>query len=687
MSIDPRIPYVSGDPLGAAYRLSDLDRRLREAVSLIGQQAAGSIQGGAITADSITSVHIVANAITASEIAAGAIYAGALQAGSVTASSIAANAVTANAIAANSITASHLQANSVTATAIAAGAIYAGAIQAGAVTATHIATGTITATQIAAGTITASQIASDTITASQIAAGAITASELAASSITSTHITANAVTATAISANSVYAGAIQAGAVDATKITVSSLSSLTGNLGSITAGTITGGTLQTATSGSRVVMNSSGLTGYALNGTTKVFEINVGSGVASFTGVANIDAASVIPGGTVTVGTLPGDRIVTGSIQTLQLAAGSVVANTIAAGAVTAGKLTIAALDGSGNLSANTVGNTQLTTDSVTTSKILAATIQGGDIAGSTITGSNISAATITADKLSVTTLSAITADMGTLTAGTITGATVRTAASGTRVTLDSTGFKQFIGAASSPSIHFKTDGTDSNIFTGIVQARGIQLVPTDVYYEQGMVTWNRVVDNIVVGGIGNAVPPGTADSSETRLVSKSHLYDIAAAGAHVTVGRSSDDLVRNYVAIGIPELLGAPNYYRVILDGTGYSDWYQKTDTEDWHVVGGVGEPAYQNSWVFFGGTDEYAPQFRKDALGIVSLRGMTKNGTLGSSIFTLPVGYRPAATVRAAIMSNGVLGYGRVDPSGAVSYTGGSNAWGSLDTIRFAV
>ncbi len=567
MSIDPHVTDSGGDLSGVAYRLSALDRKVALIAMKSGQLAAGAVQGAQIQADTITSSHIAAGAITASEISAGAVYAGAIQAGAVTASSIAANSITSNHIQANAVTATAIAANSITATHIAANAIYAGAIQAGVITATHITSGTITTTQIAA----------DTITAGNIAANAITASELAANSITATHIQANAVTATALSANSVYAGAIQAGSVDASKITVSTLSSITSNMGSITAGTITGGTLQTAASGSRVVMSSAGLVGYALNGTTKVFEINAGSGVASFTGIANIDPASVIPGGTVTVGTLPGDRIVSASIATLQLAAGAVVANTIAAGAVTAGKLTIAALDGSGNLTANSVGNTQLTTDSVTTSKILASTIQGGDIAATTITGANIAATTITADKMSVTTLSAITADMGTITAGTVTGATIRTAATGTRVTLDSTGFKQFLGASGTPSIHFKTDGTDANVFTGLVSARGITLpvslggigVPTS------SIQWLNASGGIVADAI-------TLDNTTTatlQLRARMLTPDSAGfVGASMFLARSSSALSGNYCAVTIPGSLVSESILvqKLLIDGDDKSDFVQ---------------------------------------------------------------------------------------------------------------
>jgi microcystin-dependent protein len=72
----------------------------------------------------------------------------------------------------------------------------------------------------------------------------------------------------------------------------------------------------------------------------------------------------------------------------------------------------------------------------------------------------------------------------------------------------------------------------------------------------------------------------------------------------------------------------------------------------DTWHQVGGSGEPAFTNSWVNYG--SPYGNlMFRKDPLGKVQLRGAVKNGTLGSSIFTLPTGYRPPAGTIVSFVS----------------------------------
>ncbi|MCP4710447.1 MAG: hypothetical protein GY869_17630 [Planctomycetes bacterium] len=53
---------------------------------------------------------------------------------------------------------------------------------------------------------------------------------------------------------------------------------------------------------------------------------------------------------------------------------------------------------------------------------------------------------------------------------------------------------------------------------------------------------------------------------------------------------------------------------------------------------------PAFQNSWINYG--SGYNPaQYFKDSMGIVHLRGLVKNVTLGQTVFTLPAGYRPAS------------------------------------------
>ncbi len=83
---------------------------------------------------------------------------------------------------------------------------------------------------------------------------------------------------TSIVTGSITANEIAASTITAGKLTITTLSSITADLGTITAGTITGGTFQTASSGARVVFDSTGIKAYDSNPTQRVQILNDGSG-------------------------------------------------------------------------------------------------------------------------------------------------------------------------------------------------------------------------------------------------------------------------------------------------------------------------------------------------------------------------------------------------------------------------
>ncbi len=254
---------------------------------------ANAVEAGKIAANAVGLGSIAANAVTAATITAGAITAGKIDTGAVTATTIAANAITAGKIDAGAVTATTIAANAIEASKIAAGAIIAGKIAADAITANTIAANAITAAKIVAGTISSTEIAANAIVAGKVAADAIGANQIAAGAIIAGKIGADAITANTIAANAISAGKIQANAIETDKINAGAITGTKISADAIDGKTITGATVRTSASSSRVEMTSSGLFVYSSG--TPVVSLNA-SGSATFTGTIT---SSTITGGTV----------------------------------------------------------------------------------------------------------------------------------------------------------------------------------------------------------------------------------------------------------------------------------------------------------------------------------------------------------------------------------------------------
>ena len=92
-----------------------------------------------------------------------------------------------------------------------------------------------------------------------------------------------------------------------------------------------------------------------------------------------------------------------------------------------------------------------------------------------------------------------------------------------------------------------------------------------------------------------------------------------------------------------------------------------------------------FANSWVNYDPPTQHSVAYYKDSLGIVHLRGLIKNGTVGAVAFTLPAGYRPDLPYHFACASNNAAGVGRVDPNGTVNILAGSNIWFDVSVMSF--
>lgn len=99
----------------------------------------------------------------------------------------------------------------------------------------------------------------------------------------------------------------------------------------------------------------------------------------------------------------------------------------------------------------------------------------------------------------------------------------------------------------------------------------------------------------------------------------------------------------------------------------------------DTWHNASGT----FENSWVDNSAGEP--AQYKKMVAGNVTLRGLVKSGTVGATIFTLPVGYRPARNYNFPAVSNNAFGYCSINTDGNVLMVAGSNTWFSLDGISF--
>ena len=110
----------------------------------------------------------------------------------------------------------------------------------------------------------------------------------------------------------------------------------------------------------------------------------------------------------------------------------------------------------------------------------------------------------------------------------------------------------------------------------------------------------------------------------------------------------------------------------------------------EPWHELGAVGEPALAGSWAATAGA--YAtPAFRLVGGELLALKGAVNGGSSGSTIFTLPAGYRPSKDRRVAVAmyDAGVQYHGmvKIDTAGVVTITTTSGPSGALDEVNLDV
>lgn len=79
------------------------------------------------------------------------------------------------------------------------------------------------------------------------------------------------------------------------------------------------------------------------------------------------------------------------------------------------------------------------------------------------------------------------------------------------------------------------------------------------------------------------------------------------------------------------------------------------QTSLDVWHTVGGGGsEPAFAGSWQTIAGTRPLGFRLSGDRVELCGAAGTSGGSTSGTSVFTLPVGYRPDLNLRITVSGN---------------------------------
>ena len=132
--------------------------------------------------------------------------------------------------------------------------------------------------------------------------------------------------------------------------------------------------------------------------------------------------------------------------------------------------------------------------------------------------------------------------------------------------------------------------------------------------------------------------------------------------------------------SVGVPTWRALGTSGQILQSTGGTPTWVATTAvTEGWTA------PTFLSSWVNFEGGFSSAG-FYKDPWDRIHLRGMVKGeSTVAGTIFTLPVGYRPAATLIFPTISNDVFGRIDINSAGGVVMVTGSSIWLVLNGISF--
>lgn len=110
------------------------------------------------------------------------------------------------------------------------------------------------------------------------------------------------------------------------------------------------------------------------------------------------------------------------------------------------------------------------------------------------------------------------------------------------------------------------------------------------------------------------------------------------------------------------------------------HQNYVHHADISGWVTAEGL-----QNGWVQYGNATFPPVSYRKDADGMVTLRGLMKSGTMGKPAFVLPPGFRPKETMLSITVAGDAVARVDILADGSVQPSFGSTVWFGLDGVNF--
>lgn len=199
--------------------------------------------------------------------------------------------------------------------------------------------------------------------------------------------------------------------------------------------------------------------------------------------------------------------------------------------------------------------------------------------------------------------------------------------------------------------------------------------------YTNGYLAIDMPPVGTVINGYGGAPSTTTVTSAGITMPVWGVLYYVPTFGtdgsttdqtAWRMVGYSADFTVpAHWIPVAIRNYDLNMVYFG---NGIGYTPWYT---------------PTFTNSWVAFANASYQNPQYRRNSMGRVEMRGLMKSGTVNVGAFTLPAGFRPVNGEIFVTGASGGVADLRIFPTGEVRvsgyFAGGTNGSVSLAGVTF--